>query len=114
MTTPLAAAEPRINVNEVIGQNVHWLLWRKRGTQRALAAVLGVEPSVMSKKLRGTSAWSAQQVFTAAQFLDSSVAKLYEINTPTQPYLTRKLGASEDNPARNKPAERHLRAVPSL
>lgn len=85
-----------------IGERVHMLMFRRRVTGRALAGGIGVTPSVLSKKLRGTSAWSARQVADAAGVLRVSVSELYgEVPstgpTPEQPTSKRKVAGS--NPA---------------
>lgn len=66
-----------------IGERVHQLIWRQRRTQSAVAIAIGVTGSVLSKKLRGDSAWSATQVQAAAAALGVSVGSLYgEVTVP--------------------------------
>lgn len=66
------------DVDETIGRNVHYLLWQRRLTQLSVARSLGLTPSVLSKKLRGASGWSAKQVAAVAALLDVRAGELYE------------------------------------
>jgi hypothetical protein len=65
------------DVDFEIGRRIHTLLWDQRRRQTSLALALGLTPSVLSKKLRGESAWSARQVAIAASELGVSVGDLY-------------------------------------
>ena len=95
--------------DETIGQNVHQLLFQRRRKQNELALVIGVQPTVLSKKLRGEVAWSARQVAAAAQFLAVEPGRLYE--KVTEPYIPPKLASSTDNPTPSKPLTPMLYAV---
>lgn len=65
-------------VDAYIGEQVHLWLFRRRMMQAELADYLGITSSVLSKKIRGHSAWSAAQVSTAAMVLGVPIAVLYE------------------------------------
>jgi transcriptional regulator with XRE-family HTH domain len=69
-----------------IGYNVHGLLYRQKASQRQLAHALGITPSVLSKKLRGESSWSARQIAVTAAFLDIDPGRLFR--EPTLPKVS--------------------------
>lgn len=91
MTASASANDAVDHVDQTIGYNVHGLLYRRKNSQKELALVLGVTPSVLSKKLRGESSWSARQIAATAQFLDLDPGKLFV--EPTRQKITRKLAA---------------------
>lgn len=84
-----------------IGQNVHNMLWARRIMQKDLAAELLVTSSVLSKKLRGSSGWSAVQVEVAANFLGVDVGTLYR--QPTVAELAPKLRAIQGGMVQTAP-----------
>lgn len=79
----------RPNVDAVIGKNVHDLLWQRRMRQRPLANAIGLSASVLSKKLRGESEWSATQVAQVAAVLGVSPGALYAETALTDLYPSR-------------------------
>jgi transcriptional regulator with XRE-family HTH domain len=89
------AAPQDADPDTTVGMNVKWLLWRKRAGQKALAREIGVTPSVLSKKLRGESGWSATQIAITAQFLDVDPGRLFQA---TVPKILLKVAASNDQP----------------
>lgn len=70
--------------DQTIGFNVYGLLYRRKHSQKELAFALGITPSVLSKKLRGDSAWSARQVAVAASFLGVEPGRLFSQLSPPQ------------------------------
>lgn len=71
-----AVAAPTDGVDERIGSVVHQLMWEKRITQRAMADVLGIQQSAMSRKLRGARPWLATEVAQVARVLGVTVGDL--------------------------------------
>jgi transcriptional regulator with XRE-family HTH domain len=73
MTTSTAEAEASAieirGIDELIGERVHHLMWRRRLSQKALGTVLGIGQSGVSKKLRGQSTWSVADLYAAASLL---------------------------------------------
>lgn len=98
-----------LSIDEVIGLNA-WALMRQRRVERKrsgaqlyqeeFATAIGISGSVLSKKLRGESAWSAAQVAAAARFLGVAPGRLFE--QATAPYIRAKLraiqGSGSDSP----------------
>lgn len=68
-----------------IGFRVHTLIWRQRRKQVEIARQLGITSSVLSKKLRGDSGWSAAQLVVTAQALGVSVGSLFGESTIAGP-----------------------------
>ncbi len=75
MTTVSAPTQDELEA--AIGKRVHDLIWDRRTTNVAVARAIGITSSVMSKKLRGESAWSARQVKRAAAYLGVTAGYLY-------------------------------------
>ena len=97
------------DANATVGQNVHLILWSRGINQRKFAAQLGISDSVLSKRLRGTSAWSAQDIADAAVILEVEPGRLFA--QVTLPYIPPKLASSTDNPTPSKPLTPMLYAV---
>ena len=75
-----------INLDESIGRRAHQLMWDRKMTQTVLAARVGMDQSSVAKRLRGKLGWSATQVKTFADALETTVAYLYgETDNPTSP-----------------------------
>lgn len=89
MGRPDEATNPSRSDDQTIGYNVHELLFKARATQNALAVAMGLEPSVLSKKLRGNSTWSGRHIRIAAEFLGVDPGRLFrEVTLPkSRPYL---------------------------
>ena len=73
MTT---AQEPKPSVDAIVGEKVHQIIWRRRIPVAELARTLGVAGPTMSRKLRGSIAWSAQDVVLVAGVLHVDPADL--------------------------------------
>ena len=76
--TSVDTAEEVWTVDAIIGTNVHNILWRRRIVQREFARNLRISDSVLSKRLRGQSAWSAQDLVDVANLLGVEPSKLLE------------------------------------
>lgn len=74
-TSPLFGDDPR-NDDERIGRMVSMLLDLLGLKKQDLAGRLGMEPAHLSKKLRGTNAWSANEVRRTAAALGFPVGLL--------------------------------------
>lgn len=59
-----------------IGARVHQAMFRARMSQTRMAPLVGVQQSVLSRKLRGVVAWSAVDVLRAAQALNVPIESL--------------------------------------
>ena len=61
-----ADTRPRLitqrTINQIIGTNVHHLMWHVKETQKGLAPVLGITQSALSHKLRGSRPWFAHEI----------------------------------------------------
>lgn len=66
-----------MNVDAVIGEAVHTLMWRQGITQAAMAAALDLDQSALSRKLHGSRPWKASEVMAAADFLSVTPGELY-------------------------------------
>ena len=64
------------SVDEVIGERVHGIMWRRRISQDALAPQLGIAQSALSRKMRGQVQWTARDVAVVAAVLGVEVADL--------------------------------------
>jgi hypothetical protein len=69
-----------IDLDEVIGENVHRLMWRAKENQTYLAPLLGMKQASLSLKLRGKRAWFAQEIAAAANHFGVSIDALFGAN----------------------------------
>jgi transcriptional regulator with XRE-family HTH domain len=69
MTERAEALTARLNADEIVGERVHQLMWRRQIPQRELAEQLRLDQSTLSKKLRGRRTWMLDELLTAARFL---------------------------------------------
>ena len=66
-----------------IGRRVHMRMFDRRVTGVALAQLLGVDQSGLSKRLRGERGWSAENLRDAAAALETTIAYLVgEVGDP--------------------------------
>lgn len=88
---PALTAPEAENLDAVIGQNVHNLMWAAREKQSAIAPQWGMTQSALSLKLRGQRPWFASEIAAAARHYRVSVAALFtELpETPTLDYGSR-------------------------
>jgi len=73
----MAATVQRAEIDVLIGQRVHHVLWRRKIPQTELAATLGITQSTLSRRLRGESAWFAGDLVALAETLGVSVGWLF-------------------------------------
>ena len=66
-----------VTVDEVIGANVHDLLWRKHLKQRALYEAMGLSRESLARKMRGDTAWLARDIEVAARVLGVEPGSLF-------------------------------------
>lgn len=63
-------------IDVAIGRRVHTLMWEQRIKNKDLAALLGLEPTGVGKKLRAEAKFSIEQLVTSARILNTTVAYL--------------------------------------
>ena len=81
---------PRYTAHEAIGVSVNQLLFTRNITRRRLGAALGVQGEAVSKKLRGQSRWTIEEIYAMAEFFELDLMDLlprklprgYEIGAP--------------------------------
>lgn len=76
MTTAPAQDADALTINEAIGIAVHQGLFLRHKTRRSLANHLGMTGPAVSRKLQGTTGWSAEDLILTAEFLDVDPASL--------------------------------------
>lgn len=69
------------SADAIVGSNVHAILWQRRISQKEFADKLGISDSVLSKRLRGVSAWSVQDMLDVASLLGIEPEKLLKVPT---------------------------------
>jgi len=65
------------NVDAIIGENVHQLMWRARETQVKVSNMLGMTQSALSLKLRGRRPWFAGEIDAVAKHYSVPVGALF-------------------------------------
>ena len=81
---------PRYTAHEAIGVSVNQLLFTRNITRRRLGEALGVQGEAVSKKLRGQSRWTIEEIYAMAEFFELDLMDLlprklprgYEIGAP--------------------------------
>ena len=81
---------PRYTAHEAIGISVNQLLFTRNITRRRLGEALGVQGEAVSKKLRGQSRWTIEEIYAMAEFfeldlmdlLPRKLPRVYEIGAP--------------------------------
>ena len=73
-----AAVFTERTTDQVIGENVHRLMWRAQESQSALAPRWGMTQASLSLKLRGRRPWFAAEIAAAARYFGVSVNALFE------------------------------------
>ena len=87
MSTNQALNTSEIDLDAFIGRRVHQLMWDLQLTQTAFGNLIGVDQSLVAKRLRGKVAWPASLVAKSARVLNTSIAYLYgESDDPTPPH----------------------------
>jgi transcriptional regulator with XRE-family HTH domain len=81
----MAATTQRSEIDVLIGQRVHHVLWRRKLQQRELASALGITQSTLSRRLRGESAWFAGDLVAVADALGVSVGWLFGEDETVRP-----------------------------
>jgi hypothetical protein len=64
--------------DQVIGENVHRLMWRAQENQSRLAPQWGMTQTSLSLKLRGKRPWFAGEIVSAARHFGVSIEALFE------------------------------------
>ena len=91
MTTvyPAPAPAPVENLDAVIGENVHRLMWLANDRQTQIAPILGMTQAALSLKLRGKRPWFAGEIDAAARHYrvtrDSLFKKLPGLDSNQEP-----------------------------
>ena len=86
----LFQASPRYTAYEAIGISVNQLLFTRNITRRRLGEALGIQGEAVSKKLRGQSRWTIEEIYAMAEFFEVDLMDLlprklprgYEIGAP--------------------------------
>lgn len=71
-----------MTVDEVVGERVHQIMWRKRLQQIDVAPAAGMDQSGLSKRIRGKRAWSVEDIIRIAAALDVDPTELIADITP--------------------------------
>lgn len=77
MSMTAIAAPDAQNVNVVMGERVHQLMWRAGITQTALAPILGLGQTGLSHKLRGKRAFAHDEILYISDIFGVSLDYLY-------------------------------------
>jgi len=81
----MGATVQRAEIDVLIGQRVHHVLWRRKLQQREVASALGITQSTLSRRLRGESAWFAGDLVVLAETLGVSVGWLFGEDETVRP-----------------------------
>lgn len=58
-----------MTLDQLVGRNVHMILWERDLDQKDIAPKLGMQQSALSKKLRGRRKWTLDEIWTIAETL---------------------------------------------
>ena len=73
-----------MTVDEVIGRNVHHLLWDKRIEQSRMVEAMGVSRATLHKKMRGETTWLGRDIDAAAKVLGVDPGRLFKVTEEYQ------------------------------
>lgn len=82
---PSPEGRPAATVDEIVGENVHRLMWRARESQTAVAELLGMTQGALSHKLRGRRPWFASEIDFMADRYSVTHSQLFEQTPEPQP-----------------------------
>jgi hypothetical protein len=68
-----------MSIDEVIGTNVHELVWRRRLQQRPVYEAMGLSRASFAKKLRGEVVWNARDIAAVAGVLEVEPGVLFTL-----------------------------------
>ncbi len=75
-----------LDYDAFVGRRVHQLMWDQKMTQTAFGERIGMDQSLVAKRLRGKVGWGVQNLVDAAKILNTTVAYLVgETEDPTPP-----------------------------
>lgn len=60
----------------IVGERIHQIMWRERISQARVAETLGLTQSSVSKRLRGATPWTLDELLAIARILNVSPADL--------------------------------------
>ena len=76
-------------IDQVIGANVHTLMWNRGETQTKVAPLWGMDQTTLSAKLRGKRPWFAVEIDAAARHYgvtrDSLFSELPHLDSNQEP-----------------------------
>lgn len=71
----------------MVGQSLHVTMWRRGISQARLAERMGVTQGTLSRKLRGKSPWTIEEVYQAAAALGADPKDLLpQLDSDQQPF----------------------------
>ena len=74
--------------DQAVGERVHLLMWRMGHTQAEIGKLVGIDQSLLSKKLRGNARWYGGELAAIAHVLHTTIGYLVgETATPRLPRL---------------------------
>ncbi len=89
MSNAQPAPRPEPSADEIIGENVHRLMWRAGLSQSELAPQWGMTQASLSLKLRGKRPWFASEINAAAGHFrvtrDALFLKLPDVDSNHEP-----------------------------
>lgn len=65
------------SADQIIGANIHTLMWNRGDKQTALAPAWGMDQTTLSAKLRGKRPWYAHEIEAAARRYGVSIDVLF-------------------------------------
>ncbi len=81
--------KPGANLDQVIGANIHTLMWRNQDSQSKIAPMWGMTQAALSLKLRGKRPWFAAEIDAAARHYrvtrDALFMKLLDLDSNQEP-----------------------------
>ena len=83
--TSMPSAKPAKPVNSHIGRTIRDLMFEKNKTQVEMALTLGIDQGSMSRRIRGRTDWSPDELVIVARVLGITVAELFPAETRKGP-----------------------------
>lgn len=81
MTNTAVLPLPVRTADHTVGSNIKWLIWDRDVEQQTVAAVLGMDQSTLSLKLKGKRKWTVEELVRVSGYFNVTIDWLVKRRT---------------------------------